>query len=749
MEVWPGRPYPLGATWDGKGVNFAVFSEHAEKVELCLFDGPGDAHEAHRLPVEQRTDFVWHCYVPGAGPGQLYGFRAHGPYEPFHGLRFNPHKIVLDPYAKSIGRDLKWSDTMFGYHVGHADQDLSFDDRDNADCAPLAAVIDPRFRWGSDRPLCTPWHKTVIYELHVRGMTMLHPDVPEPLRGTYEGLASRPVIDHLKKLGVTAVELMPVHHRVDDRHLVEQGLKNYWGYNTLSYFAPDSRYSAAQSPQESILEFKRMVRSLHRAGIEVILDVVYNHTGEGNRFGPTLSLRGLDNSHYYRLVNSDRRFYMDYTGCGNTLNMVCPRVLQLIMDSLRYWVTEMHVDGFRFDLAAALARELHAVDKLGAFFDIMHQDPILSQVKLIAEPWDLGEGGYHVGNFPVGWTEWNGRYRDSVRSFWRGDGHAVSEFATRLTGSSDLYEHNGRRPYASINFVTSHDGFVLEDLVSYNHKHNDANRHGNQDGDNHNISWNCGIEGPTDDPEILRLRDRQKRNFIATLMLSQGVPMLRAGDELSHTQHGNNNAYCQDNQISWLRWDLSPEQESFLEFVGKVIRLWRGNPVFQRRQFFQGREIRGAGVKDIHWLTPNGEEMSDSDWHDSQARCLGMRLEGAMRGEVDDRGQPVVGQTVLMMMNALPEAVPFAVPEIVRDSAWRVVLDTSRRRLPRRRFKAGDAYALQPRSMAVLQLRAKPTGDAGVVGRSLRTLFSQQPESGADAAPAAAEPDAESPSPQP
>ncbi|MFO1094709.1 MAG: glycogen debranching protein GlgX [Planctomycetaceae bacterium] len=721
MDVWPGRPYPLGATWDGKGVNFAVFSENAERIELCLFDTAQDACETHCIPVSQRTDFVWHCYIPGLEAGQLYGFRAHGRYEPQHGLRFNPHKVLLDPYAKAVGRNLKWSDRMFGYRVGHVDQDLSFDERDNAEYAPLAAVIDRRFRWGSDRPLRTPWHQTVIYELHVRGLTMLNPHVPEPLRGTYAGLASSPVISHLKKLGITAVELMPVHYRVDDRHLVEQGLNNFWGYNTLSYFAPDTRYSSTRSPQGTVNEFKRMVRTLHRAGIEVILDVVYNHTGEGNHFGPTLSLRGLDNSNYYRLVGNNRRFYMDYTGCGNTLNMLSPRVLQLIMDSLRYWVTEMHIDGFRFDLAAALARELHAVDKLGAFFDIIHQDPVLSQVKLIAEPWDLGEGGYQVGNFPVGWTEWNGRYRDTVRSFWRGDGHAVSEFATRLTGSSDLYEHNGRRPYASINFVTSHDGFTLHDLVSYNHKHNEANRHGNQDGENHNICWNCGVEGPTDEPEVLRLRERQKRNFLATLMLSQGVPMLRSGDELSHTQQGNNNAYCQDNQISWLRWDLSADQQLFLEFVGRVIRLWRGNPVFQRRQFFQGREIRGARVKDIHWLTPSGQEMSDADWHSGHARCLGMRLEGAMQDEVDDRGRPVVGQTVLLMMNATSER---------RRSPCRRSWTTRRGGSPtrpasgsRRRFRPGTAtHCNRDRWRFCSYGRSRQA--TGLVGRSLKSLFS-------------------------
>ncbi|MFG0295449.1 MAG: glycogen debranching protein GlgX, partial [Maioricimonas sp. JB045] len=520
MRVWPGKPYPLGATWDGRGVNFAVFSEHATRVELCLFDSPSASTESFCIPLRERTDFVWHCYLPDLKPGQLYGYRVDGPYEPHHGHRFNAHKVLMDPYARAVGRRLRWDDAMFGYRIGDPAEDLSFDTRDNAHCAPLAAVTDDRFRWRGDRPPHVPWHKTVIYELHVRGFTMMHPDIPPEIRGTYAGLASRPAIEHLLKLGVTAVELLPVHHHVDDRHLVERGLSNYWGYNTLSYFAPDTRYAADKSPNGSIAEFKRMVRTLHRHGLEVILDVVYNHTGEGNHHGPTLSLRGFDNRHYYRLVPGQPRYYMDYTGCGNTLNMLCPRVLQLIMDSLRYWVTEMHVDGFRFDLASALARELHEVDKLGAFFDIIHQDPVLSRTKLIAEPWDLGEGGYQVGNFPVGWTEWNGKYRDNVRRFWKGDGDAVSEFATRLCGSSDLYEHNGRRPYASINFVTAHDGFSLNDLVSYNHKHNEANGHGNDDGDNHNLSWNCGQEGPTDDPEVNSLRGRQMRNFMATLLLS-------------------------------------------------------------------------------------------------------------------------------------------------------------------------------------------------------------------------------------
>ena len=502
MRVWPGRSYPLGATWDGTGVNFALFSEHATRVELCLFDDVDDQRETHCIPLREQTDRVWHGYLPDARPGQLYGYRVHGPYRPQEGHRFNARKIMLDPYARAIGREPRWSDAMFGYTVGDKDQDLSFDERDNADNAPLGVVIDPSFRWGNDAPLRTPWHKTLIYETHVRGISMQHPEVPEPLRGTYSGLASKAVIRHLLKLGVTAVELMPVHHFVEDRHLVENGLSNFWGYNTLSFFAPESRYSSTDDPHETVREFKRMVRALHKAGLEVILDVVYNHTGEGNQLGPSLSLRGIDNASYYRLWHQDRRYYSDFTGCGNTLNMLCPRVLQLIMDSLRYWVLEMHVDGFRFDLCSALARELHDVDKLGAFFDIIHQDPVLSQVKLIAEPWDLGVGGYQVGNFPVLWTEWNGKYRDSIRSFWRGDGHAISEFATRLTGSSDLYQHNGRRPYASINFVTSHDGFCLHDLVSYNDKHNHANKEDNRDGDNHNLSWNCGG----------RRRNRQRGN---------------------------------------------------------------------------------------------------------------------------------------------------------------------------------------------------------------------------------------------
>jgi len=541
MRIWPGSPYPLGSTWDGAGVNFALFSENAQKVELCLFDHRDATKETARITMPERTDQVFHVYLPDALPGQLYGYRVYGPHEPARGHRFNPNKLVFDPYAKSVGRFTRWADELFGYEIGNPDEDLKLDPRDSAAFAPLGEVVENAFSWGDDRRPRTAWHRTLIYEAHVRGITMRHPKVPEHLRGTYLGMCSDPMIEHLLALGVTAVELMPVHHHVDDRGLVERGLNNYWGYNTLSFFAPDERYSA-KCNIPTVVQFKTMVRNLHRAGIEVILDVVYNHTAEGNHLGPTLSMRGIDNASYYRLVGDNPRYYMDFTGCGNTLNMQNPRVLQLIMDSLRYWVEEMHVDGFRFDLASTLARELYDVDKLGAFFDIIHQDPVISQVKLIAEPWDVGPGGYQVGNFPVGWTEWNGRYRDAVRRFWKGDGDAASELATRLAGSSDLYEHSGRRPYASINFVTCHDGFCLEDLVSYNEKHNEANGEDNRDGHNDNLSWNCGVEGPTDDKAILALRAQQKRNLLATLLLSQGVPMLCGGDELGHTQQGNNNA---------------------------------------------------------------------------------------------------------------------------------------------------------------------------------------------------------------
>ncbi|HXD85855.1 MAG TPA: glycogen debranching protein GlgX, partial [Urbifossiella sp.] len=611
MRIWPGRPYPLGATWDGAGVNFALFSEFATKIELCLFENAAAPSECERIELRERTDQVWHCYLPDVLPNQLYGYRVHGPYEPAKGHRFNPHKILLDPYAKLIGRDVSWDDQLFGYTIGQ--DDLSFDERDSAAHAPLAAVVDTAFTWGDDKPPRTPWHKTFIYEMHVKGFTQLHPEVPENVRGSYTALASEAVIKHLKGLNVTAIELLPVHQHLNDRHLLERGLTNYWGYNTLGFFAPHFGYQSANLNFNPVNEFKMMVRAMHAASIEVILDVVYNHTAEGSHLGPTLSWRGIDNASYYRL-SPDPRYYMDFTGCGNTLNMQNPRVLQLIMDSLRYWVKEMHVDGFRFDLASTLARELFDVNKLGAFFDIIHQDPIISQVKLIAEPWDVGPGGYQVGNFPPGWTEWNGKYRDCVRKFWKGDGGTASEFATRLCGSSDLYEWSGRKPYASINFITCHDGFSLNDLVSYNDKHNEANGEENNDGCSNNDSWNCGAEGPTDDSNINALRDKQKRNFLLTLMLSQGVPMLLAGDELSHTKKGNNNTYCQDNELTWLNWNLDDRQEAFLRFAVLASRIWREQPVLQRRQFFLGRSIRGEGITDVSWFNPDGKDMSDDDW---------------------------------------------------------------------------------------------------------------------------------------
>ena len=703
MRVWPGRPSPLGATWDGKGVNFAVFSEHATQVDLCLFDSPAATRESHRIPLPEQTDFVWHGFCPDVRPGQLYGFRAQGPYEPHRGLRFNANKVLLDPFAKAIGREFVWSDAAFGYKVGDPAGDLSFDERDNAATAPLAAVINPSFRWLGDAPPRTPWHKTLIYEMHVKGFSHKSPWVPKEHRGTYAGLADEGSLRHLRSLGVTAVELMPVHHHIDERALTDRKLTNYWGYNTLAFFAPSLRLASDRDPQASVNEFKKMVRTLHRHGFEVILDVVYNHTCEGNHLGPTLSMKGLDNLAYYRTVPGDARHYMDFTGCGNTLNMQSPRVLQLIMDSLRYWVTEMHVDGFRFDLAAALARELHEVDKLGAFFDIIHQDPIISQVKLIAEPWDVGPGGYQVGNFPVLWTEWNGKYRDCVRKFWRGDGHTASEFATRLCGSSDLYQHNGRLPNASINFVTSHDGFCLQDLVSYDHKHNEANGEHNRDGDNHNISSNCGAEGPTNDVAVRELRERQKRNFIATLLFSQGVAMLRAGDELSQSQGGNNNAYCQDSPVSWLRWRLTAEEQSFLEFVTKAIRFLQEQPVLQRRKFFQGRAIRGESVRDVLWLTPQGLEMTDHDWHKHYTRCLGMRLEGQMADELDDRGRRITGDTLLILFNSHSDPIPFRLPPHASGESWEAALDTASEPAMSR-FHADDLYPLQAKSLAVLKL---------------------------------------------
>jgi glycogen operon protein len=695
------------------GVNFALFSENATKVELCLFDD-GAKQQVDRIALPQYTHHVWHGYFPELRPGQRYGYRVHGPFEPAQGHRFNPNKLLLDPYAKLIGRDVAWDDALFGYTLGSPDEDLSFDERDSAPFAPLAIVCEPSFTWGDDAPLKTPWHKTIIYEMHVKGFTRQMPGVPEAIRGTYAGLASEPAIRHLTNLGITAIELLPVHCHVDDRFLVDRGLSNYWGYNTLGYFAPEPSYAATEMPFVAF-EFKTMVRALHRAGIEVILDVVYNHTAEGNQLGPTLSMRGIDNASYYFLSPEDRRFYMDYTGCGNGMNMQHPRTLQLIMDSLRYWVTEMHVDGFRFDLAAALARELYEVDRLSAFFDIIAQDPILSQVKLIAEPWDLGPGGYQVGNFPVGWTEWNGRYRDSVRRFWKGDGGTVNEFATRLSGSSDLYAGNGRLPFASVNFITCHDGFTLNDLVSYNEKHNEANGEQNRDGADDNNSYNFGVEGPTDDATIIAVRERQKRNLLATLMFSQGVPMLLAGDEIGHTQKGNNNTYCQDNELSWLGWDLNENQKQLFEFARRVIAIRHSQPGLRRRRFFQDRPIRGETTRDIYWLDPTGNPMTNGAWEAGFVKCVGVLMNGEI-GEVDERNEPIVGDWLLLLLNAHHEALPFKFPKGMKHfRKLEVLLDTaSPTGVPEKQFiSAAKAFRLEARSLAVFRWAVTPAEHPG------------------------------------
>ena len=710
MRVWPGKPYPLGATWDGEGVNFALFSEHATAVELCLFDGPEATQESHRIRVEEQTDQVWHVYIPGLWPGQHYGYRVHGPYVPQEGHRFNPAKLLIDPYAKSIAGTVEWSDAMFGYRIGDPNADLSLDDRDNATNVPKCVVVDQAFTWGGDRQLKIPWDRTVIYEVHVKGLTAQHPDIPDHMRGTYSALTTPAVIDHLIEVGVTAIELLPVHHFIRDKHLADRGLTNYWGYNSIGFFAPDIRYAVSPVRGRHVREFKTMVKTLHSAGIEVILDVVYNHTAEGNHLGPTLSFRGIDNAAYYRLVDNDKRYYMDYTGCGNTLNVSHPRTLQLIMDSLRYWVTEMHVDGFRFDLASALARELHAVDRLSAFFDILHQDPILSQVKLIAEPWDVGEGGYQVGNFPVGWAEWNGKYRDTIRRYMKSDGGQVAELAYRLTGSSDLYGVSGRRPFASVNFITAHDGFTLHDLVSYNDKHNELNGENNQDGTNDNASWNCGVEGPTNDSVIVELRERQKRNFLTLLFLSQGVPMLCGGDEIGRTQKGNNNAYCQDNEISWFDWNFDHAQRDLLKFVRSLIRLRNSHPVLRRRRFFQGRHIRGSEVKDLSWFRPDGKEMTDEDWNAGYARSLSLRLAGDAIIEKDEKGRPIVGDTLLILLNAHHAPLAFTLPAHKRGIRWSPLLDTAASEETEKAvtsFKGGERYKMDARSIAILRLDGK------------------------------------------
>jgi glycogen operon protein len=696
--VWPGQPYPLGATYDGSGTNFALFSEVAERVELCLFDDDG---AETRYDLREVDALVWHGYLPGIGPGQRYGFRVHGPYEPEHGHRCNPAKLLLDPYAKAADGALEWDESLFGYRFDDPDA------RNDADSAPhmmKSVVISPFFDWDNDRPPRTPYPDTVVYETHVRGFTKRHPGIPEELRGTYGGLAHPVAIEHLKRLGVTAVELMPVHQYVDDHGLVQRGLSNYWGYNTIGFLAPHHAYASSGTRGQQVQEFKAMVKALHEAGIEVILDVVYNHTAEGNHLGPVLSFRGIDNAAYYRLEENDPRYYTDYTGTGNSLRVRHPHVLQLIMDSLRYWVLEMHVDGFRFDLAATLAREFYDVDRLSAFFDLVQQDPVVSQVKLIAEPWDVGEGGYQVGNFPPLWAEWNGKYRDSVRDFWRGEPATLAEFASRLTGSSDLYEYNGRRPYASVNFVTAHDGFTLHDLVSYDDKHNDANGEGNNDGESHNRSWNCGVEGPTEDHDVLALRERQKRNFLTTLLLSQGIPMIAGGDELGRTQGGNNNAYCQDNEISWYDWDAAREHDVLLDFTRRLAALRHEHPVFRRRRFFQGRPLRGSDVADLGWFRPDGAAMDDDDWESGFAKSVTVFLNGDAIPDPDERGERVVDDSFFLLFNAHYEPIDFTLPQGDYGEAFEVVIDTAVPLPPEeRRVKPGSPTTVEARSMLVLK----------------------------------------------
>ncbi len=704
-RVWPGHPFPLGATWNGTGTNFSLFSENAERVELCLFDAQD---RETRVDLRERTAFIWHGFLPDVGPGQRYAFRVYGPWAPEQGHRFNPHKLLIDPYAKAIEGGILWdAANTLPYEPDGANADLVLDTTDDADAIPKCIVDDPGFDWEGDRPPGTPWHETLIYEVHVKGFTKLHPGVREDLRGTYAGLASDEAVEHLRSLGVTAVELLPVHHIADEQHLAGRGLTNYWGYSSIGYLAPHALYSATGSTGAQVHEFKGMVKALHRAGIEVILDVVYNHTAEGNHLGPMLSFKGIDNRSYYRCSAEDPRFYVDFTGTGNSLNPVHPQVLRLIMDSLRYWVLEMHVDGFRFDLASALAREFWDVNRLSAFFDIIHQDPVLSQVKLIAEPWDVGPGGYQVGNFPVLWTEWNGIYRDEMRDFWRGQSNGMAEFASRITGSSDLYQSDGRAPFASINFITAHDGFTLADLVSYNEKHNEANLEDNRDGTDDNRSWNCGVEGPTDDPEILELRERQQRNFLATLLLSQGVPMLSGGDEISRTQGGNNNAYCQDNEISWFDWHLDERARRLLDFTRRLIALRRAHPIFHRRDFFGGTDgsESGSGLPDIRWFRADGREMSQRDWRRSDLRHLAVFLNGEEIPSPSPTGEPVLDDSFVVLVNGGHEPTPFRLPPRRFGNRWRHVISTADPDLPEdgESWPAREVLTLEARSLVVLR----------------------------------------------
>jgi isoamylase len=708
--LWPGDVYPLGANWDGKGTNFALFSENATGVELCLFD---DDDQETRLSLTEVNNFVWHGYVPGVAPGQRYGYRVHGPYAPESGHRFNPNKLLIDPYAKAIDGEIGYGEELFGYSWDASEEDLSMSDLDDAHLIPKSVVVDQSFDWGDDKLLKTAWHETVIYETHVKGFTQLHPEIPEELRGTYAGLGHSAAISYLQSLGITAVELLPVHHFLSrPGHLVDKGLSNYWGYDSINYLAPYSGYSASGGSGQQVIEFKEMVKALHFAGIEVILDVVYNHTGEGSHLGPTLTLRGIDNAVYYRLMEDDPRYYMDFTGCGNSLYVRQAQVLKLIMDSLRYWVTEMHVDGFRFDLASALARELFEVDSLAAFFDIIHQDPVLADVKLIAEPWDVGEGGYQVGNFPLLWSEWNGRYRDTVRDFWRGEESGLGQFAYCFTGSPDLYEVNGRRPNASINFLTAHDGFTLNDLVSYNEKHNEANGENSQDGENHNRSWNCGVEGETDDVKVLLLREKQRRNFLATLMLSQGIPMLLGGDEMGRTQEGNNNTYCQDNELSWFDWNLPEGNADLLNFTRELIYFRRQHPVFRRRKWFQGRAIHGSGVSDIGWFNPDGTAMTQEQWDIGYAKAIGVFLNGDEIPTVGPKGERISDDSFFLFFNAHYEMIEFGLPTGLDEREWAVVIDTKEPRFltEEKVYTGNQLIPVVARSILVLrQMRGLPT----------------------------------------
>ncbi|WP_270365909.1 glycogen debranching protein GlgX [Microbacterium algeriense] len=718
-EIWPGTAYPLGATFDGQGTNFALFSEGAERVELCLFDDDG---AETRVPLTEVDAFVWHGYLPTVQPGQLYGYRVHGPYDPTQGQRFNANKLLLDPYAKAVAGEIDWGQSLFGYDFGDPD---SRNDDDSAAAMVKSVVINPFFEWAGDRPLKTPYAETVIYEAHVKGLTERHPDIPEELRGTYAGIAHPAVVEHLQRLGITALELMPVHQFVNDSVLQDKGLSNYWGYNTLGFFAPHNAYSATGEHGQQVQEFRAMVRTLHEAGIEVILDVVYNHTAEGNHLGPTLSMRGIDNEAYYRL-EEDKRYYTDYTGTGNSLNAGNPHALQLLMDSLRYWVTEMHVDGFRFDLASTLAREFYDVDRLAAFFELVQQDPVVSQVKLIAEPWDVGPGGYQVGNFPPQWSEWNGKYRDTVRDFWRGEPQALGEFASRLTGSADLYEHSGRRPVASINFVTAHDGFTLRDLVSYNEKHNEANGEDNNDGESHNRSDNLGAEGPTDDVEINRRRARQQRNFLTTLLLSQGVPMLSHGDELGRTQHGNNNGYAQDNEITWIDWESA--DLPLVEFTAAVSRLRREHPTFRRSRFFDGRPGHADDdrIPDVLWLRPDGGPMAPEDWDSGFGRSIGMFLNGQGIRENDSRGRPVTDVNFLVYFNSGDEPVDLVIPDERHGAQWRIAVDTTGELAHERPLAPGASVPLDGRATLVLQeIDGMPVETDDSVDASLRAQTGQ------------------------